>query len=75
MPKQAYADYYDVMDLTEELVAGLVHAVKGSHKIQYHASAHAAHLSPDNGTLPDTRSSCKRERKSSSQPSRVRCSA
>ena len=36
---QAYADYYDVMDLTEELVAGLVKAVKGGYKIQYHSSA------------------------------------
>jgi len=34
---QAYADYYDVMELTEELVSGLVKAVKGSYKIQYHA--------------------------------------
>lgn len=39
---QAYADYYDVMDLTEELVSGLVKAVKGSYKVQYHASAHLA---------------------------------
>ena len=36
---QAYADYYDVMELTEELVSGLVKAVKGSYKIQYHTSA------------------------------------
>lgn len=35
---QAYADYHDVMDLTEELVSGLVKEVKGSYKIQYHAS-------------------------------------
>lgn len=34
---QAYADYYDVMDLTEELVSGLVKSVKGSYEIQYHA--------------------------------------
>ena len=34
---QAYADYYDVMDMTEELVSGLVKAVKGSYQIQYHA--------------------------------------
>ena len=39
---QAYADYYDVMDLTEELVSGLVKAVKGSYKVQYHASAPSA---------------------------------
>ena len=35
---QAYADYYDVMDMTEELVSGLVKAVKGSYQIKYHAS-------------------------------------
>jgi lysyl-tRNA synthetase class II len=34
---QAYADYYDVMDLTEELVSGLVKSVKGLYEIQYHA--------------------------------------
>jgi lysyl-tRNA synthetase class II len=31
---QAYADYNDVMDLTEELVSALVLEIKGSHKIQ-----------------------------------------
>jgi lysyl-tRNA synthetase class II len=34
---QAYADYYDVMDLTEDLVSGLVKSIKGSYKIMYHA--------------------------------------
>ena len=34
---QAYADYYDVMDMTEELVSGLVKAVMGSYQIQYRA--------------------------------------
>ena len=34
---QAYSDYYDVMDLTEVLVSGLVKSVKGTYKIQYHA--------------------------------------
>ena len=29
---QAYADYNDLMELTEEMVASLVHEVKGSHK-------------------------------------------
>ena len=37
---QAYADYYDVMALTEELVSGLVKSVTGSFQIQYHASKH-----------------------------------
>ena len=43
---QAYADYYDVMDMTEELVSGLVKAVKGSYQIQYHAGE-IQHSSPD----------------------------
>ena len=30
---QAYADYEDVMDLTEELVSGLVQEIKGSYKV------------------------------------------
>ena len=34
---QAYADYNDVMVLTEELVSGLVKEVTGSYTIQYHA--------------------------------------
>ena len=29
---QAYADYYDVMDMTEELVSGLVKEVTGSYR-------------------------------------------
>ena len=33
----AYADYRDLMDLTEEMVSGMVLALKGSHVIQYHA--------------------------------------
>lgn len=33
----AYADYHDVMRLTEELISGMVLAIKGSYKIQYHA--------------------------------------
>ncbi|CAL5227144.1 g10056 [Coccomyxa viridis] len=37
----AYADYYDVMDMTEELVSGLVKAVKGSYQIKYHANGPA----------------------------------
>ena len=44
---QAYSDYNDVMDLTEELVSGLVKAVKGTYKIQYHAGVRvsaSAHL-------------------------------
>ena len=45
---QAYSDYNDVMNLTEELVSGLVKAVKGTYKIQYHAGAQisaSTHLS------------------------------
>ncbi len=37
---QAYADYYDVMQLTEELVSGLVKSVTGSYTIKYHPSEH-----------------------------------
>ncbi|CAL8469857.1 g9399 [Coccomyxa elongata] len=33
---QAYADYYDVMQLTEELLSGLVKSVTGSYTIKYH---------------------------------------
>eukprot|EP01025_Chloroclados_australasicus_P010885 TRINITY_DN1460_c0_g1_i1.p1 TRINITY_DN1460_c0_g1~~TRINITY_DN1460_c0_g1_i1.p1 ORF type:complete len:506 (+),score=92.44 TRINITY_DN1460_c0_g1_i1:191-1708(+) len=32
----AYADYNDVMDLTEKLVSQMVYAIKGTYKIQYH---------------------------------------
>ena len=34
---QAYADYNDLMDLTEDMVSGMVKAIKGTYKIQYHA--------------------------------------
>lgn len=34
---QAYADYNDLMDLTEELISGLVKEVTGGYTIQYHA--------------------------------------
>lgn len=33
---QAYADYNDLIAMTEELVSGLVLSIKGSYKIQYH---------------------------------------
>lgn len=33
---QAYADYNDLMAMTEEMVSGMVLAIKGSYKIQYH---------------------------------------
>lgn len=36
-PSQAFADYNDLMGLTEELVSGLVKEVTGSYVIQYHA--------------------------------------
>ncbi|KAH8173635.1 tRNA synthetases class II (D, K and n) domain-containing protein [Sarocladium implicatum] len=32
----AYADVYDLMDMTEELVAGLVHHIHGSYKTKFH---------------------------------------
>ncbi|KAL3143670.1 Lysine--tRNA ligase [Trebouxia sp. C0009 RCD-2024] len=34
---QAYADYNDLMDLTEIMVSGMVKSIKGSYKIAYHA--------------------------------------
>jgi lysyl-tRNA synthetase class 2 len=34
---QAYADYNDVMDLTEDLVSSLVKEVTGGYVITYHA--------------------------------------
>ena len=34
---QAYADYNDLMDMTEQMISGMVYAIKGSYKIQYHA--------------------------------------
>lgn len=33
---QAFADYYDLMDLTEKMISGLVFCLKGSYKMQYH---------------------------------------
>jgi len=32
---QAYADYNDLMDMTEEMIAGMVKNITGSHKIKY----------------------------------------
>jgi len=32
----AYADYNDLMTITETLLAGMVYAIKGTHVIQYH---------------------------------------
>ena len=32
----AYADYNDLMNVTEEMLAGIVFALKGTYKIQYH---------------------------------------
>ena len=32
----AYADYNQLMDLTEEMIAGMVHSIHGSYKIPYH---------------------------------------
>ena len=33
----AYADYHDLMDMTEEMISEMVYNIKGSYKIQYHA--------------------------------------
>lgn len=33
---QAYADYKDLLDMTEAMISQMVYEVKGSHKIQYH---------------------------------------
>lgn len=32
----AYADYYDLMDMTEELISGMVKRITGSHILRYH---------------------------------------
>jgi len=32
----AYADYNDVMSITESMVSGMVHSIHGTHKIKYH---------------------------------------
>ncbi|GFH11345.1 lysyl-tRNA synthetase [Haematococcus lacustris] len=34
----AYADYHDLMEMTEEMVCEIVMAVKGTMKVQYHAN-------------------------------------
>lgn len=34
---QAYADYSDLMELTEQMISQMVLEIKGSYKIQYHA--------------------------------------
>lgn len=33
---QAYADYHDLVQITEEMLSGMVLAIKGSYKFQYH---------------------------------------
>ena len=40
--RQAYADYEDVMKMSEDLLSAMVLEIKGSHKIQYHAVRCAA---------------------------------
>jgi len=32
----AYADYNDLMDMTEQLISGMVMAIHGKHVIEYH---------------------------------------
>lgn len=34
----AYADYHDLMTITEEMLSGMVKKIKGSYKIKYHAN-------------------------------------
>jgi len=36
----AYADYNDLMDLTEQMVSGMVRDITGGYKIAYHANGH-----------------------------------
>eukprot|EP01114_Cavostelium_apophysatum_P023962 TRINITY_DN920_c0_g1_i1.p1 TRINITY_DN920_c0_g1~~TRINITY_DN920_c0_g1_i1.p1 ORF type:complete len:632 (-),score=198.19 TRINITY_DN920_c0_g1_i1:66-1853(-) len=36
----AYADYNDLMKLTEDMISGMVKEITGSYKIQYHANGH-----------------------------------
>jgi len=36
----AYADYNDLMKLTEEMVSGMVKAITGDYKFKYHANGH-----------------------------------
>lgn len=33
---QAYADYKDLLDLTEQMISQMVYEIKGSYKIAYH---------------------------------------
>ena len=35
----AYADYNDVLEMTEDLVSGLVYALKGSYETEYHTQS------------------------------------
>jgi lysyl-tRNA synthetase class 2 len=36
----AYADYNDLMEMTEQMVSGMVREITGSYKISYHANGH-----------------------------------
>lgn len=46
LPK-AYADYEDLMAMTEELVSGMVKKICGSYKIKYHVTAEGDPLEVD----------------------------
>ena len=39
----AYADYEDLMNMTEELITGMVMAIKGSYKVKYHPEGPEGH--------------------------------
>lgn len=49
LPPQAYADYNDLIAMTEEMISGLVLAIKGSYKITYHPDGPEGRVSPRRG--------------------------
>ena len=49
---QAYADYNDLIRMTEEMISGLVLAIKGSYKIQYHPDGPEGKVSGRRGGGP-----------------------
>lgn len=45
----AYADYNDVLEMTEDLVSGLVYAIKGSYETEYHTQSGETYKVSDTG--------------------------
>lgn len=43
----AYADYNDIMEITEKLISDMVKSIHGTHKIKYHPSGADAEESPE----------------------------